>query len=252
MTPEHSFPSGVSIEERQITDAELDGWLAGLMKLADHPNGVELIKSYTAFYNLVQAGKRPIVQLIKGRAGSRQVLIDSLSQAQKFVIITSPWLSKRSIDDEILSRMTALLERGCRVYIGWGYSYDIKGITTYSGNAIIEIYPSGECSVNATADQSGQYNAFRDLQMLRSRYREQMELKLLGTHEKYIVCDRQFTLIGSHNTLSSKDNRDLLYAPREMGLKTTDQGTIDGVVEDYFNAPDLRYSLRTPSKIRVS
>lgn len=71
-----------------------------------------------------------------------------------------------------------------------------------------------------------------------------MELKLLGTHEKYVICDSEFALLGSHNVLSSLD---MLFAPRETGWKTSDRSLIEEQIEDFLNAPDLKhdFSLRS-------
>lgn len=207
-----------------------------LEKLAEHPNGIELLKTFQEFYRDVQAATQPNVELVKGRAASRVVLIDALSLAKDIAIINSPWLSKRSVDDELLLRMTALLERGCYLHIGWGYSYDIRGLNPY-GN-IINVSQSGKCFIDASADKVGNYSAFAELQKLRARYPDQMELKLLGTHEKYVICDRQFALMGSHNVLSSMDT---LYTPREIGWKTTDESVIEAQTEYFINAPDLKH-----------
>ncbi|MEA5470220.1 hypothetical protein [Spirulina sp. 06S082] len=97
-----------------------------------------------------------------------------------------------------------------------------------------------------SGDRIGNYNALSRLRELRSRFPDRMELKLLGTHEKYLVCDRQFALVGNHNTLSSLDT---LYAPREMGVKTTDAGILETLREDYTNAPDLRDVFHEPEKV---
>lgn len=219
-----------------------------LDKLVDHPNGVELLRQYQEFYQQVQADQHPVIETVKGRIESRIILIDALSKAKEFVIISSPWLSQRSLDHDILLRMTALLDRGCYLYIGWGYSYDIKGINPYG--KIINISRSGECFINMAADTAGHYSAFPKLQELRKRYPEQLELKLTGTHEKYIVCDRQFAMVGSHNVLSSHESS--LSAPREMGVKTTDQSVIADLIEDFFNAPDLKYDPNLVSEATAS
>lgn len=206
-----------------------------LAKLADCPNGLELIKSFHEFYRDLRAAQQPTVELVRGRSGSRVVLIEALAQAKKQLIIASPWLSKRSVDSELILRMTALLDRGCHLYVGWGYTRDIKGIHP-EGN-IIHISDTGRCSINVAADTVGNYSAFLDLAKLTRKYPGQFQMKLMGTHEKYIICDDQFALIGSHNTLSSLDT---LFAPRETGWKTTDKNLIDAHTEDFFDASDLR------------
>lgn len=207
-----------------------------LEKLAAHPNGNELLKSFQEFYREVLAATQPKIEIVRGRSASRVVLIDALSNAKELVIIDSPWLSKRSVDDELLLRMKALLERGCRLLIGWGYSRDIRGV--HPDGKIIHVSQSGQCFIDVTADKVGNYSAFPELDKLRARYPEQVELKLLGTHEKYVICDRQFALLGSHNVLSSLDT---LFAPREMGWKTSDRSLIEEQIEDFMNAPDLKH-----------
>lgn len=207
-----------------------------LEKLADHPNGSELLKSFQEFYRDVRTATRPTIELVKGRAASRVVLIDALSLAQELVIIASPWLSKRSLDSELLLRMTALLERGCCLHIGWGYSYDIRGMHTDSN--IINVSRFGQCFIDVTADKAGNYSAFPELDKLRARYPDQIELKLLGTHEKYVICDKQFALLGSHNVLSSLDT---LFAPREMGWKTREGTLMEAQIEDFMKTPDHKH-----------
>ncbi|WP_293077786.1 hypothetical protein [Okeania sp. SIO3B5] len=43
------------------------------------------------------------------------------------------------------------------------------------------------------------YNALVDLQELEESYPGLFRLKLLGTHENFLVCDEKFTFVGSHN-----------------------------------------------------
>ena len=236
LLPNRNIASRLPIFREAYTTDEECNPLTLLEKLADHPNGNELLKSFQEFYGEVLAATQPKNQIVRGRAASRVVLIDALTYANELVIIDTPWLSKRSVDDELLLRMTALLERGCRLYIGWGYSRDIRGL--HPDGKIIHVSQSGQCFIDVTADKVGNYSAFPELDKLRARYPDQMELKLLGTHEKYVICDRQFALLGSHNVLSSLDT---LFAPRETGWKTSDQSLIEEQIEDFMNAPDLKH-----------
>ena len=236
LLPNQNIANRLSILREAYTPDEECNPLILLEKLADHPNGNELLKSFQEFYREVLAATQPKNEIVRGRAASRVVLIDALSNAEELVIIDSPWLSRRSVDDELLLRMKAVLERGCRLLIGWGYSRDIRGL--HPDGKIIHVSQSGQCFIDVTADQAGNYTAFPELDKLRARYPEQMELKLLGTHEKYVICDRQFALLGSHNVLSSLDS---LFAPRETGWKTSDPSLIEEQIEEFMNAPDLKH-----------
>jgi phosphatidylserine/phosphatidylglycerophosphate/cardiolipin synthase-like enzyme len=62
-----------------------------------------------------------------------------------------------------------------------------------------------------------------------------MNLKLLGTHEKFLVCDRTFAMIGSHNFLTSNCHS----TEREIGLKTNDKNIIENLIRRFETAPCL-------------
>jgi hypothetical protein len=214
-----------------------DNSLELLNKLIEHPNGVQLLELFKDICEQTQQHQQATVEIVKGRSASRVMLLNALELAREQLIIVSPWLSKRSIDQDVLLRMNALLDRGCRLAIGWGYSYDIRGI--HPDGRLIQISKDGQCVVQVDSTRS--YDAYPDLVKLRNQYPEQFELKLLGTHEKYLVCDRQFALMSSHNVLSS---RETLYAPREMGWKTSDPDLLDEQIQIYREAPDLRLNFR--------
>jgi len=187
-----------------------DNSLELLNKLIEHPNGVQLLELFKDVCERTQQNQQAAIEIVKGRSASRVMLLNALDWAREQLIIVSPWLSKRSIDQDILLRINALLDRGCRLAIGWGYSYDIRGL--HPDGRLIHISKDGQCIVHVDSTRS--YDAYPDLVKLRNKYPEQFELKLLGTHEKYLICDRQFALMSSHNVLSS---RETLYGPREIG-----------------------------------
>lgn len=57
----------------------------------------------------------------------------------------------------------------------------------------------------------------------------------MGTHEKYMVCDEQFAVIGSHNFLVSTASKSEL----ELGIKTNDPNIIRQIVQKFEKAQDL-------------
>ncbi len=110
-----------------------------------------------------------LAQLIFDRPHSRAVLIEALSVAQERLIIVCPWLNCNSINDELLQNFRDCLNRGCLIDIGWGYLGDRQNI-----------------------GKGWRYNALADLQELEGEYPDQFRLKLLGTHENFLVCDSSF------------------------------------------------------------
>jgi len=60
-------------------------------------------------------------QLVFDRSGSRAVLMEALEKAQERLIIVCPWLSRNSIDADLMQKFRDCLNRNCRIEIGWGY-----------------------------------------------------------------------------------------------------------------------------------
>ena len=145
--------------------------------------------------------------LVFDRTQSRQVLIEALTIAEERLILVCPWLSKYSVDDQLKPLIRERLDDGIAIQIGYGYRKDIK---------------------QQTLGQNYLYNALGWLEHLREQYPNHLQLKVLGTHEKYLVCDRTFAMLGSHNFLCSGDRartQDL-----EVGLQTTDQNIINRLI----------------------
>lgn len=157
------------------------------------------------------------IEIIHDRQESRMVLMEALKEASNRLILVSPWLSKPAIDSEVLQKLQRLLIRGCHIDIGWGFSSDIYKI---KNNIRLEEW---------------KYNALPDLKKIEKEYSSQFQLKLIGTHEKYLVCDNSFTMLGSHNFLTSGDKSD----EREVGIRTDNPETIKGLIRRFDNAPNL-------------
>ncbi|MBR8833365.1 MAG: hypothetical protein DSM106950_04800 [Stigonema ocellatum SAG 48.90 = DSM 106950] len=60
-------------------------------------------------------------------------------------------------------------------------------------------------------------------------------MKLLGTHEKFLVCDRSWAMLGSHNFLTSGDSG----SEREVGLRTNDPRIIEELISRFERAKNL-------------
>jgi uncharacterized protein YjbI with pentapeptide repeats len=149
-------------------------------------------------------------QLVFDRAGSRAVLLEALEQAQERLIIVCPWLNRNSIDNELIQKFRDCLNRNCRIFIGWGHLSDRTRIGI-----------------------GWRYNALPDLRQLERDYPGFFSLKLLGTHEKFLVCDSTFAMLGSHNMLTSS----VQSTEREVGIRTTDPYIIQGLIDRFDAAP---------------
>lgn len=154
-------------------------------------------------------------QLVFDRLGSRSVLLEALEIAEERVIIVCPWLNCNSIDEHLLQKFRFCLSRNCQIDIGWGYLGDRNKI-----------------------GKGWRYNALSDLQQLEQEYPNLFRLKLLGTHEKYLVCDHQFAMVGSHNVLTSGVHS----TEREVGIRTTDLQIIQGLINRFDESQETEKS----------
>ncbi|MDY7023100.1 MAG: pentapeptide repeat-containing protein, partial [Cyanobacteriota bacterium] len=148
----------------------------------------------------------PESQLIFDRSRSRNILLEALSTAAERIIIICPWLNSNSIDRNLLQKFRDCLSRGCQIEIGWGHSSDRHKIS-----------------------QDWRYNALGELQNLQREYPKLLRLKLLGTHENYLVCDTRFALVGSHNLLASGGKS----TERDTGIFTTDPKVVHGLIQRF-------------------
>ncbi len=154
-------------------------------------------------------------QLVFDRLGSRSVLLEALEIAEERIIIVCPWLNCNSIDEHLLQKFRFCLSRNCKIEIGWGYLGDRNKI-----------------------GKGWRYNALSDLQQLEQDYPDLFYLKLLGTHEKYIVCDDKFAMVGSHNVLTSGVHS----TEREVGIRTTDLQIIQGLIHRFDQSQETEKS----------
>lgn len=148
-------------------------------------------------------------QLVFDRSGSRIVLLEALEQAQERLIIVSPWLNRNSIDADLMQKFKDCLNRNCRIEIGWGHLSDRNRIGI-----------------------GWRYNALPALRQMERDYPGLFRLKLLGTHEKFLVCDSAFAMLGSHNMLTSS----IQSAEREVGIWTTDPYIVQGLIDRFEKA----------------
>ncbi|KAB8331047.1 hypothetical protein SD80_026195 [Scytonema tolypothrichoides VB-61278] len=158
---------------------------------------IKLIKS--AFKHIPTPQK---LEIIIGRSESRKIFMEALDQTKKRLILVNPWLTQSAINKEVLQKFRYLLKRGCHINIGWGNLNDIGSK---------KLIPLNRKILISKMNQQGQdwkYGVLPELEKLEKEYPNQFQLKLLGTHEKFLVCDSSFAMIGSHNFLTSGDASD--------------------------------------------
>ncbi|QIZ72449.1 tetratricopeptide repeat protein [Oxynema aestuarii] len=170
-------------------------------------------------------------QLAFDRPNIRAILEEALDTARDRLILVCPWVSRASLDASLLQKFEAALDRGVKICIGWGHLRDID-------RGEFPVHVNQQWQSDPT-DKRGLYDALNDLEALRRRYPEQFELKILGTHENFLVCDgssegsdkpQGFALLASDHFLSASAE----LPEREVGLKTTDPEILAGLVERFY------------------
>jgi PLD-like domain len=156
-------------------------------------------------------------ELVLGRNQSRQALLEALSSVESRLILVCPWICHYGFDAEVHSKIENLLIKGIMIEIGYGKLSDIEKdkLTGFL------------------------YDRLKQATLLSNKY-PNFKLKLIGTHEKYLVCDQSFAMLGSHNFLTSGVGEE-----REIGMRTTDPNLIGRLIDRYEQAPDreLSYAL---------
>lgn len=171
---------------------------------------------------------RPEYQLVFDRQGSRDVLLKVLKEAKERIILVCPWINSYGASNEIIEYCRDFLESGGSIDIGWGHLNDIKQ------KKHIPISRQKFLEIARNEDFDWAYNQMEKLIKLEERY-PKLRLKLLGTHEKFLVCDRSKAMIGSHNFLTS----DCRSPERELGLITKDKNIIEDCIKRFEDAPSL-------------
>lgn len=187
-------------------------------------------------FNKIIKDTRPNYQLIYDRQESRDVLIKALENAQKRIILVCPWITEWGANHELKNGSKGIvielcedfLDRGGQLDIGWGHLKDInqKEHISISRDKFIKIASNNK--------KDWAYNQIKKFMELEKKY-QKCNLKLLGTHEKFLVCDRSFAMIGSHNFLTSN----CYSSERELGLKTDDKNIIEDFINRFETAPSL-------------
>jgi phosphatidylserine/phosphatidylglycerophosphate/cardiolipin synthase-like enzyme len=160
-------------------------------------------------------------KLIYGTKESLDLFNQALNQVQDRLVMVCPWVQKQVVDESTVQTIRNLLEGGVRVDIGCGYTSEISNILSET-----EFY---------NLIENWKYSGLQNIYTFEVEYKNYFQLKFIGTHEKYLVCDEKFAMIGSHNFLSSIGKSNV----KEIGVYTTDSKIIQELIEHYDNTQPI-------------
>jgi hypothetical protein len=140
----------------------------------------------------------------------RAFLEQALGEVKEEIIIISPWLNRRTCDDALCQCIAQAAKRGVRVRIGYGIneqpgSLD-AGRNRSNAQRVIR-------ALQEAMTQEGAVAGLLDIQ------------RVSDTHEKILVCDRRYGVLGSFNWLSYRGELDRQYRS-ETSLVLRDRHTV--------------------------
>ena len=168
--------------------------------------------------------------LLIGRSKSRSVLSEALEKVEEHLILVCPWLNTSVINKTMLQKIESLLQRGIKIEIGWGYpesniNFNSLKALSQDKRELIEKFRQ--------KSDTWKYNAIPFLEQFENRFPHTFQLSYpRSTHEKFLICDKKFAMITSHNFLTSDDRSPVL----EVGIRTTSKKIIKGLIE-HFTKP---------------
>jgi hypothetical protein len=124
----------------------------------------------------------------------RAVLKRALREVREELIIISPWMNRRACDDELCQLLGKALSRGVRIRIGYGIGQERSK----------EEAERNRNNVRAVTNAIKRFTPKSAIHLLEMR-------ETRGTHEKILVCDRQFAVSSSFNWLSYAGGQDKGY-----------------------------------------
>lgn len=124
----------------------------------------------------------------------RHLLLEAIRKSESELTLVSAWINTDALDDEIRRAIADAIVRGTKVRIAWGMGVRGKRRSDSARN-------------KAQGDR-----ALAELRkLIPRRLRERLDVRLMETHEKFIICDELFCVSGSFNWLSYRGQRDGAY-----------------------------------------
>ncbi|MGK7900269.1 MAG: phospholipase D-like domain-containing protein [Hormoscilla sp.] len=179
---------------------------------------------------------RPEYIPLSDRHESHRVLKQSLGEVRRQMILVCPWLNWYVFNKyRIYQELQRLLEQGVKIDLIYGYQEDIVKLQN-SGDRV-----NRWTLLELVGKDAWKYDAIRELTNLEQQFGQQLQLKLVGTHEKFLVQDERIAMIGSHNFLTSGPSD-----KREFGIQTTDRNLIQFLLDRAQSVQNLEVADESP------
>jgi tetratricopeptide (TPR) repeat protein len=171
------------------------------------------------------------------KLSSQAALEQAVDQAQGLLLLVWPWSGAVTIDQGLMQRFIHLLERGCRLEIGWCHRGD-----PVEGRLVWRISQRWSTESSQLARLK---SALNTLMPLRENYPNQFRFKIMGTAENFLVCDNStaaaptnsFAIVG----LQSLATQSAAFPELEVKVRSADPQVVQGLIQRFRDptlAPD--------------
>lgn len=158
-----------------------------------------------------------------GMSNSRQALEQLLGQTRKRLVLVWPWADSVALDDSLLQQFRQLLERNCRLDMGWCHQGD------HREHPLLRNI-SQRWSEHSTRHQQLK-QALNQLLPLKQEYPDLFSFRILGTAENFAVCDAKCALVG----MQALPTQTSLFPTVKLKLRTTDPAVMRSLIQRFEN-----------------
>jgi hypothetical protein len=172
-------------------------------------------------------------------------LFEALNQGKEHIVIVTPWLELDPVRAEsFLQALDNILSQNVFVSFGWGRRADVGRARNTTRPIALK---DGGWRYQPERDPHGYYRLLPQLLELKKRHKR-LTLKLLGTAERIVVCDRDWALLGSHHLLCHVASN-----TPEVGLYTNDPHVVLDLGQRFNLVPHLkRRAMPMPGRLTVN
>ena len=126
------------------------------------------------------------IRFIENGKDHRKLLLKTLDQANKKIVIFSGWLSDYSVNEEFKKKIKICLERGVNIFIAWGYK------NFYDDTKNILHHKAGSRNLAELKEWS-----------ILNKTKGTLQILYFANHTKILICDTNYIVLGSFNWLSN-------------------------------------------------
>lgn len=214
--------------------------------IAGHSRYIELIDSIIAQYHehiLISDRDESNNFLLRVLGGEPQVKncnqFSEIEPAQSYLVMVCPWLSEYVFGTKedrsyICYLIENLLKRGVEIHIGYGYLNHVTWDARKSKSVTADNYL--ELVEKQNQNNLSMHLGLEPLTELSKQY-SNLKLKFMCSHEKYLICDGNFAVIGSHNFLSSVPSK--YSVDRESAILTYDPKIVELLRQRYVSTEEI-------------